>query len=46
MGEGIPLRWLKFEKAKAAREESMMKMSQVIYPENLKWSDDLLQNVM
>ena len=31
MGEGIPLRWLKFEKAKAATKEGMMKMSQVIF---------------
>ena len=31
MGESIPLRWLKFEKAKAATKEGMMKMSQVIF---------------
>ena len=30
MGEGIPLRWLKFEKAKAATQKGMMKMSEVI----------------
>ena len=29
MGEGIPLRWLKFEKAKGARKEGMLKISQV-----------------
>ena len=31
MGEGIPLRWLKFEKAKAARNEGMLNMSQVYF---------------
>ena len=40
MGEGIPLRWLKFEKAKAATKEGMMKMSQVQLPRisNMKLS--------
>ena len=31
MGEGIPLRWLKFERAKAARKEGMLKISRVYF---------------